>query len=82
MSEQTLPAALLVAVGVALVVLLVARLGGPGTEAAGPVPDLDGEYDAVDFDHCPAECRTTPHFLHATGGRTCVSCKTTTSGDQ
>lgn len=38
--------------------------------------------DRADFDHCPAEGRRTPHFLHSDGSRTCCRCETTTAGDQ
>jgi hypothetical protein len=53
-------------------------------EAGGADPDtvaLPG-FDRADFDHCPAEGRRTPHFLHSDGSRTCCRCETTTAGDQ
>lgn len=40
------------------------------------------DADRADFADCPAEGRTTPHFLHRDGSRTCARCETTTAGDQ
>lgn len=39
------------------------------------------DVDRADFGHCPAEGRTTPHFFHRDGSRTCARCETTTAGD-
>lgn len=45
--------------------------------------EFEGDADRADFDHCPAERRRTPHFLHRDGSRTCCRCrKTTKAGDQ
>ncbi|MCF3960334.1 hypothetical protein [Streptomyces fuscigenes] len=40
------------------------------------------EADRAGLEHCPAEGRTRPHFIHTDGSRTCCECKTTTAGDQ
>lgn len=70
-----------------------AVLQSPPAPAAGPGLDDQAEADTdtvallldadtADFAHCPAEGRTTPHFLHSNGTRTCARCETTTAGDQ
>jgi hypothetical protein len=53
-------------------------------EAGGTDPDTVWlkTADRADYDHCPAEGRRTPHFLHRDGSRTCCLCETTTAGEQ
>lgn len=54
-----------------------------GDESGGDMDTLTMllAADRVDYDHCPAEGRRTPHYFHADGARTCCSCETTTAGD-
>lgn len=60
---------------------LVAPEGLDGTEDAVTVA-LRLDADRAGLEYCPAEGRTTPHFIHHCGARTCCVCETETAGDE